>query len=120
MKLFFSKILVLVLLFFGEAISIYAEILGAKSHSLLTQPFLKIFLKMFLLITLAGAFLILGYMLGFKSFKNIWIVSVASITSILIVEPIFAWTIFHQLPTKGAIIGFFFGAVGLFFSIFFK
>jgi len=114
-----SKILVLVLLFFGEAISIYAEILGAKSHSLASQPFLRIFLKMFLLITLAGGFLILGYMLGFKSFKNIWIVSVASITSILIVEPILAWAIFHQIPTKGAIIGFFLGAIGLFFSIFF-
>ncbi len=75
---------------------------------------------MFLLITLAGGFLILGYMLGFKFFKNIWIVNAASITSILIVEPIIAWTIFHQLPTKGAIIGFFLGAVDLFLSIFLK
>jgi len=72
-----------------------------------------------LLIALAGGFLIAGYMLGFNAFKNIWIVSVASITSILIVEPILAWTIFHQIPTIGTIIGFILGAIGLFLSIFY-
>lgn len=113
------KVLVLALLFIGEALSIYAEIVGARSNSVASSSFLQIFLKMFLLITLAGGFLIAGYMLGFNAFKNIWIVSVASITSILIVEPILAWAIFHQVPTVGAIVGFILGAIGLFLSIFF-
>lgn len=119
MDLTYSKILVIILLFIGEALSIYAEMVGAKNHSISSQPFLQIFLKMFLLIVLAGGFLIAGYMLGFNVFKNIWIVSVASITSILIVEPILAWIIFHQVPTIGAILGFILGAIGLFLSIFF-
>jgi hypothetical protein len=115
----YSKILVLVLLFFGEALAIYAEMIGARSNHISTQPFFQIFLKMFLLITLAGGFLIAGYMLGFNAFKNIWIVSVISITAILIAEPILAWTIFQQTPTTGAIIGFILGAIGLLISLFF-
>jgi hypothetical protein len=115
----YSKILVLVLLFIGEALAVYAEMAGAKSNHIASHPLLQIFLRMFLLFALGGGFLIAGYMLGFKAFKNIWIVSVASITSILIVEPILAWTFFQQMPTTGAIIGFVLGATGLFFSIFF-
>ncbi len=119
MDITYSKILVLILILMGEALSIYAEMVGARNHSISSQPFLQIFLKMFLLIVLAGGFLIAGYMLGFNVFKNIWIVSVASITSILIVEPILAWIIFHQVPTLGGILGFILGAIGLFLSIFF-
>ena len=119
MDLTYSKILVLILIFLGEALSIYAEMVGARSNFFTSEPFWQIFSKMFLLIILAGGFLIAGYMLGFDVFKNIWIVSVASITSILIVEPILAWVIFQQVPAIGAIIGFTLGAIGLFFSIFF-
>ncbi len=119
MGITYSKIFVLILILMGEALSIYAEMVGARNHSISSQPFLQIFLKMFLLIVLAGGFLIAGYMLGFNVFKNIWIVSVASITSILIVEPILAWIIFNQVPTIGAILGFILGAIGLFLSIFF-
>ncbi|TSD02657.1 MAG: hypothetical protein Athens071416_593 [Parcubacteria group bacterium Athens0714_16] len=109
----------MIVMSFWEALSIYAEMVIARSNSIASQPFLQIFSKMFLMITLAGGFLLAGYMLGFKSFKNIWIVSAISITSILIVEPILAWTIFQQMPTTGAMIGFALGAIGLFISIFF-
>lgn len=119
MEAAYSKILVLALLFTGEALAIYAEMAGARNSHIAAQPFLQIFLKMFLLMTLAGGLLIAGYVLGFKAFKNIWIVSVASITSILLVEPILAWTIFQQIPTTGAIIGFILGTIGLFMSMFF-
>lgn len=115
----YFKILVIVLLFVGEALSIYAEILGAKTNTISSQPFLQIFLKMFLIITIAGGFLIAGYMLGFTAFKNIWIVSVVSITSILIMEPVLAYAIFKQLPTKGAIIGLVLGFFGFIATIFF-
>ena len=115
----YSKILVIILLVIGEALSIYAEKISARTHQITSEPFLQIFIKMFLLITIAGGFLIAGYMLGFSAFKNIWTVSVTSITSILIVEPILAWTIFRQTPTTGALIGFILGTIGLFLTIFF-
>ena len=115
----YTKILVLILLFLGEALSIYAEMVGARNNNLANQQFWQIFWKMFLIITLAGGLLIAGYMLGFSVFKNIWIISVASITSILIVEPILIWIFFQQVPTKGAVVGFILGAIGLFSAIFF-
>jgi hypothetical protein len=114
----YSKILVVALLVAGESLSIYAEMIGARNNQIAAQPILRIFLLMFLLITIAGGFLIAGYMLGFNAFKNIWIVSAVSITSILIVEPILAWTVFQQLPTTVAVIGLVLGVVGLIASFY--
>lgn len=110
----FFKILSILILFVGEALSVYAEMVAAKVHSTGSQNFFTIFSKGFILITFAGAFLILGYILGYKSFKNIWIVSALSITSILIMEPVIGYLIFQQLPTRGAIIGLILGAAGFF------
>jgi hypothetical protein len=115
----YSKILSIFLLFLGESLAIYAEIIAARTYSLNSKPFLQIFLKTFIIIVFAGVFLLVGYMLGINAFKNIWIVSVTSITSILIMEPILAYTIFQQLPTKGAIIGFILGVIGFVSSILF-
>jgi len=114
----YTKILVLVLIFLGEALAIYAEMIGARSHNVLQNPFLQTFIKMFLVIIIAGALLIAGYMLGYKSFKNIWIVGVISITSIIILEPILAYTIFKQLPTRGALIGLILGIAGMLSALF--
>ncbi len=119
MDILYSKLLAIFLVFLGETLAIYAEIIAAKTHSVSSKPFLQIFLKMFLVIILAGGLLIAGYMFGFNAFKNIWIVSVTSITSILIIEPILAYMIFQQLPTKGAIIGLILGTLGFIMTIFF-
>jgi hypothetical protein len=108
----YLKILAVLLLIIGESLSIYAEMVSARSVNLSKNPLLFVFLKMFLMMTVAGGFLLLGYILGFGAFKNIWIVSVASITSILVVEPILAWTMFRQIPTIGAIIGLALGVIG--------
>jgi hypothetical protein len=51
-------------------------------------------------------------MIGYKSFKNIWVVSALSITSILIMEPLIGYIIFQQLSTRGALVGLLLGAVG--------
>lgn len=112
MRGIFSKISVILILFMGEALSVYSEMIAARSHSTTDQHFFPIFLKGFLVIAGAGALLIAGYMLGFKSFKNIWVVSAMSITSILLMEPLIGYLIFHQLPTRGALIGLVFGALG--------
>ncbi len=55
---------------------------------------------------------IAGYILGYKSFQNIWIVSALSITSILIIEPILGYALFQQLPTKGAFLGLILAVIG--------
>ena len=115
MSITYSKILVIILLFLGESLCIYAEVVGAKNAG--SSSFLLIFLKMFLIITLAGGLLVASYMLGFNAFKNIWIVSAVSIASILIMEPTLNWIIIKQLPTPGAIIGFVLGVIGLFVSL---
>lgn len=110
------KVIPVIFLFVGETIGIVAEIFSAKS----SNNFLRTFLFGFLLITISAVFLILGYMLGFKYFKNIWIVSAISILSILMVEPILDYTVFNQLPTKGAFIGLILGAIGFAATIFIK
>jgi uncharacterized membrane protein len=93
METYLKIIIVIALIFIGEALAIYAEMIGARTHSLNSQPFISIFLKMFVVIAVAGGLLVAGYMLGLGTFKNIWIVSVISITSILIVEPILAYSL---------------------------
>jgi hypothetical protein len=57
-------------------------------------------------------------MLGFRAFQNIWIVSVSSITSILIIEPLVSYAFFRQSPTTGAFIGLVFGAIGFAAALF--
>ncbi|HEV8601288.1 MAG TPA: hypothetical protein VGQ87_01680 [Patescibacteria group bacterium] len=112
MSSIYLKIFVIVFLFLAEAGSIFSEIMGAKLFISGNFTFWQVFLKFIPILTLTGAFLISGYLLGIKAFQNIWIVSVISITSILILEPILAYSIFRQMPTRGALIGLTLGALG--------
>ncbi|MCX6755164.1 MAG: hypothetical protein NT068_01300 [Candidatus Nomurabacteria bacterium] len=105
------KIISVALLFLGESLAIYTEVIAA--HSYQNNLFWSIFIKMFILMTIAGGLLVAGYMFAFKGFKDIWIVSVISITSILFMEPIINYLIFHELPSRGTAIGFIFGILGL-------
>lgn len=102
------KILALALLVCGEGIAIYAEMRAAREHA----QSLPETLPLIGLMTVAGCLLIVGYVLGYRAYQNIWIVSVVSITSILVIEPILAYTIFQEIPTRGAVIGLTFGALG--------
>ncbi|MCL5435757.1 MAG: hypothetical protein M1275_01620 [Patescibacteria group bacterium] len=106
------KIGIITLLFFGEALAIFVEIGAAKKYYGGTAIFPHLFLQMFALITLADGFLIAGYMLGIRAFQNIWIVSVISLTSILIIEPTLDYLIFAQVPTRGALVGLVLGVLG--------
>jgi hypothetical protein len=120
MSLFHSKTFAIILILFGEMITIYAEMLLARNNFSNPPSFLKVFWQPFLIMVIGGTLLITGYFTGFGAFKNIWIVSVISITSILIIEPTLAYTIFHQLPTKGALIGLILGAFGFISAMFLK
>jgi hypothetical protein len=111
-----EKILTIALLFFGESLSIYAEVVAAKN----IHAFGSTFLKMSLLMAIAGIALIAGYMLGVKYLQNIWVIGAISIVSIIIMEPIITYSIFHELPSKGALIGLVLGVFGLASALFIK
>jgi hypothetical protein len=105
------KVISIALLFLGESVAIYAEVIAARAYG--SRLFWPVFWKMFILMTVGGGFLIAGYMLGFKNFQDIWIVTVASITSILIMEPIINYSVFQELPHRGATVGLILGMLGL-------
>jgi hypothetical protein len=71
------------------------------------------FLKPITLICIAGISLVLAYWLGYQGTGNIWVVTVASLTLLLILEPIIIYAMLKELPSRGAIIGFSLGAAGL-------
>lgn len=108
------KTLGIFLVFLGELFAIYAETFAVK-YGFLSNGYWR----MFLIMTLGGLFLITGYLLGYKGFNNLWIITVISIATLLIAEPLIIVTIFNQIPTTGALIGFILGIIGLICSIFF-
>jgi len=114
------KFLIIAIIFVAESVSIYSEILSAKQFDGTQASFWRTFIKLTIFTFIFASLIMVGYMFGQKTFKNIWIISVISITSILIAEPILAYGIFKQLPTKGAFIGFIFGALGFISTLLIK
>lgn len=108
------KIFALILVFLGEIFAIYAETFAVK-FSLWSGGFWK----MFLIMSIGGFLLITGYLLGYRVYHNLWIITVISITTLLIAEPLVIYFIFNQIPSKGALIGFILGIIGLFCTLFF-
>lgn len=102
------KLFSIIMLCIGESLCIYSEMLVAKKPD---------WLLTFFLITLAGIPLLLGYHYGYLAFKSMWPVMVASITTILIVEPLLVLIMFKELPTWGTSAGFVLGTVGLYLAI---
>jgi hypothetical protein len=111
-----KKLVAILVLLMGESIAIYSEIIAAKN----INTFSATFWKMFALMAVAGLFLILGYMLGMKYIQNIWVVGAISVASIVVVEPLVTYLIFHELPTKGPIIGFILGILAILSALFIK
>lgn len=105
------------LIIIGETIYNWSELIIAKqAKSLETNPYFII--KIALIATISGLIIIAGYYYGYKLTKNIWIVTAASICTILITEPIISWLIFHEIPTRGATFGLIFGILGISSTIF--
>lgn len=114
MNKFFSALI----LFLGEFLTIMGEIYAAKYFGADQSLFKSIALRFGPLIVLGSLLLMAGYMFSMAAFKNIWVVSVISVVSILIIEPILNYAITGQLPTRGAAIGFGLGILGLFSTLF--
>jgi len=102
------KISAVILVFLGELFAIYAETFGVKQ-----EMFSSGFWKITLLMTFGGILLILGYIYGYKAYQNLWVITVVSITTLLIAEPLVIYFFFNQTPTLGALIGFILGIIGL-------
>lgn len=102
----------LVLMIFGEILTIYSEVYASKlpGHPIDTP---MMFLKPIVLMSIAGVSLIFAYWLGYQGSGNIWVVTVASLTLLLILEPIVIYVMLKELPGRGATIGFLLGAAGL-------
>jgi hypothetical protein len=107
--------LVLVLLFLGEAFSIYAEEIGAKLYASTTHPatFMQSLAHATIPLILGALCLITAYTLGLRNLHNIWIISAVSFASILLVEPAFDYFYIGQTPTLGAGLGMIFGILGI-------
>jgi len=112
------KILVILIIFLGETLAILAEITSAKYFAIDHNSFSRGVIRAIPIMLTGSLLLVFGYMLGLKNFKNIWIVSAVSITSILIAEPIINYTITKQLPGRGALIGLTLGVLGFLAALF--
>jgi hypothetical protein len=108
------KLASILLVFLGELFAVYAETFGVKYNF-----FSGNFWKIMLIMCLGGVFLVIGYILGYRAFHNLWTITVVSITTLLIAEPIIILAFFHQTPTIGAVIGFILGAIGLIAALLF-
>ena len=112
MKNHHYMIAALALMIAGEVLTIYSEVYATKLPGrLLETP--AMFLKPIILICIAGISLVFAYWLGYQATGNIWVVTVASLTLLLILEPVVIYAMLKELPERGALIGFILGATGL-------
>lgn len=96
----------LILMIFGEILTIYSEVYASKIPGRpMETPLL--FLNPMILISIAGISLVFAYWLGYQGTGNIWVVTVVSLTLLLILEPIVIYAMLKELPERGALIGFF-------------
>ncbi|HEV3244962.1 MAG TPA: hypothetical protein VG102_01225 [Candidatus Paceibacterota bacterium] len=113
------KYLVLLLLFLGETLSIYAEEIGAKLYG--EQPpstFAHALLESSVPLIIGALCLIVAYTLGLRYLHNIWVVSAISFASILLMEPLFNFFYIGQTPTLGAALGMVFAVLGIVSTLF--
>jgi hypothetical protein len=102
------QIVALLVVFFGEFLAITSEIFFSKG---------KYMYAMIFLMFLAGCFLLGGYWLAYKYMNSLWPIYIATITAILILEPIVIYVITGETPGLGAKIGFVLGALGCFAAL---
>ncbi len=114
--------LALFLLFCGEALSIYAEEIGAKLYASTSHPvtFVQALAHAAVPLILGAACLLVAYTLGLRYLHNIWIVSAVSFASILLVEPAFDYLYIGQTPTLGAGLGMVLAVFGILSTLLIK
>ncbi|SEQ27291.1 hypothetical protein SAMN03159444_01386 [Pseudomonas sp. NFACC02] len=96
----------------GEFCAIYSEVVVAKLAQSGSASW-ETFVMPLVLMCFAGLFLLAAYWLGYVVVGDIWIVTVVSVTSLLLIEPVVVWSLFHEAPGRGALIGCVLGALGM-------
>ena len=100
------------LMVIGEFCAIYSEVVTARLAHVGDGSW-QAFVMPVLLMCFAGFCLLGAYWLGYVVVGDIWIVTVVSVTSLLLLEPVVVWALFHEAPGRGALIGFCLGALGM-------
>lgn len=112
MKSSYSIFASLILMALGEVLTIYSEVYASRLPSgLWASP--ELLIKPMLMICVAGISLVIAYWLGYQATGNIWVITVASLTMLLILEPVVIYLMLEEVPQRGAIIGFILGTAGL-------
>ena len=105
------KFFIILLIYLGEALIIGSEVITAKfalvKHA--STPFLTLAI---LIAAIGSAMTVLGYFVGIKIFKSIWVITIICLTSIIILEPFIIYFLTGELPGRGALIGFVLGTLG--------
>lgn len=100
------------LMVLGEFCAIYSEVVTAKLAQVGDGSW-QAFIMPLALMCFAGFCLLGAYWLGYRAVGDIWIVTVVSVTSLLLLEPVVVWALFNEVPGRGALIGFCLGALGM-------
>jgi hypothetical protein len=100
------------LMIVGEFCAIYSEVVTARLAQANDGSW-QAFIMPVVVMCVAGLCLLGAYWLGYLAVGDIWVVTVVSVTSLLLLEPIVIWALFQELPGRGALIGFCLGALGM-------
>ncbi|AZE55850.1 hypothetical protein SAMN05216475_1650 [Pseudomonas synxantha] len=104
------------LMVIGEFCAIYSEVVTARlAHT--GGGSWGAFVLPVVVMCFAGFCLLGAYWLGYRAVGDIWIVTVVSVTSLLLLEPVVVWSLFHEAPGRGALVGFCLGALGMLATI---
>ncbi|MGJ8523727.1 hypothetical protein R84981_002440 [Carnimonas sp. R-84981] len=72
---------------------------------------------MSLVMSIAGAFLLLAFMYGYLNYESIWVVNVVSTSMVIIIEPVIAYCIYKNLPGRSTCKGLALAFIGLMVAI---
>lgn len=100
------KFAVLAAIFGGEFIGVFLEIFLANKFRA-SGSFPHIFKNLLLLIPLfiiSFFLLLLGYIYGFRAYQRIWVITIVSWSSIVLVEPVLNYFLFHELPSGNTLL----------------
>jgi hypothetical protein len=82
----------------AEASMISAEVLAARGNWYAPG--------ILLLQIVAAVLLLVAYNVGFKAWNDIWVVSITSVVTVVLSEPIIVWLIAGALPTRYTLAAF--------------
>jgi hypothetical protein len=85
------KLGILLLLLLGESLAIYAELFLVK--------YPQRWLAAWWIITAAGLPLLVAYGLSRRAMDSTWVMAIASIAAIAVVEPLLLWRFLEQQPS---------------------